>query len=112
ALRTDGSVGPAVAVSAGPGAGPRWRPDGSAVIFWDRRDQILSVPITTAPRLVAGTPTTFVDLPKLGLIQGFHVLPPGRLLMVAKHSDEGELQRLDVVLGFGAEVARAAQQQR
>jgi Tol biopolymer transport system component len=105
--RADGSVGPAVAVSSGPGISPRWRPDGKALYFWDGQDRVFSVPVTTSPRLSAGPPEVQLDLPKLGLTEGFAVLPDGRLLVVAQGEEEGEIPRLDVVLGFASELERA-----
>jgi Tol biopolymer transport system component len=106
-FRADGSVGPAVAVSSGPGISPRWRPDGKALYFWDGQDRVFSVPVTTSPRLSAGAPEVQLDLPKLGLTEGFAVLPDGRLLVVAQGEEEGEIPRLDVVLGFASELERA-----
>jgi hypothetical protein len=87
---------------------PRWRPDGGALFFWDGGDQILSVPVSMAPRISAGTPEVLLDLPKLGLTSGFDVLPDGRLIVVARGEEEGEIERFDVVLGFGAELADVA----
>jgi len=106
-FRADGSVGPAVEVSGGPGVSPHWRPDGKALYFWDGQDHIFSVAITTSPRISAGVPEIQLDLPKLGLTEGFAVLPDGRLLVVALGEEEGEIPRLDLVLGFTSELARA-----
>ncbi len=105
-FRADGSVGPAVAVSGGPGVSPHWRPDGKALYFWDGQDRVFSVSITTSPRIFADVPEIQLDLPKLGLTEGFAVLPDGRLLVVALGEEEGEIPRLDVVLGFTSELER------
>jgi Tol biopolymer transport system component len=104
-LRADGSVGPSVDVSAGSGFQPRWQPDGRAVLFYDGQEQLMTVPVTLSPRLVAGTPRVLLNLEKLGLTRGYNVLPDGRLLFVARGEDEGEISRLDVVLGFTSELA-------
>jgi len=105
-LRADGGVGPSVAVSGGPGARPRWRPDGKSIVFWDGLDQLLSVPITVSPRISAGAPRALVDLEAHQLTEGFEILPDGRLLIVQRDENEGEIQRLDVVLGFTAALER------
>jgi hypothetical protein len=110
ALAADGNVGSSVAVSAGPGLSPHWRPDGRAVLFHDGQNHIMSVPVTTAPRIVAGAPEVLLDLDKLGLTHAYDVLPDGRLIVVARGEEEGEIPRYDLVLGFTSELTRGGKQ--
>ena len=110
ALAADGSVGRAVGVSGGPGIWPRWQPDGRAVLFHDGQTHILSVPVTTAPRIAAGSPEVLLDLEKLGLTGAYDVLPDGRLIVVARGEEEGEIPRFDVVVGFTSELTSGGKQ--
>jgi serine/threonine-protein kinase len=104
-LGPDGLVGAPLRVSDGSGSAVRWRPDGRALLFWDGQDQIFSVPVQASQRIVVGRPEPLLRLQSAGLTRGFDVMPDGRLLFVAQGEEEGEAERIDVVIGFGAELA-------
>jgi serine/threonine-protein kinase len=103
--REDGTVGPRQPVSQGRAGDGRWGPDGKTVFFNDQRGHILSVTLDPG-RAPLGEPTMAADLDELRVFPWFDVLPDGRLVFVQKAEREHRLDRVDLILGFGAELER------
>ena len=107
--RRSGALEPGRAISDADGSEPRWGPDGKTLYYAQGNDRLFAVPVrdgaaTGEPRLAAsiGDPQGFVT--PWG--NGFDVLPDGRLLFVQRSADEGELRDIELVLGFGRDLAR------
>jgi Tol biopolymer transport system component len=101
----DCTAGPSIPVSRGPGATPRWRPDGKSIVYSDQHNRLASVAVTLGDRPGAAPPQVVVDLEKLDLTPAFDVLPDGRLLVVARGENEADITHIDVILGFTAGLA-------
>jgi dipeptidyl aminopeptidase/acylaminoacyl peptidase len=104
AYRSEGPLGPRQAVSRG-GGPTRWSPDGRKLYFVDREHRLLAAAISSDGALV-GEPALAADLRALRAFDDFQVLPDGRLLLVEKGELEESLRQVDLVVGFGEELAR------
>jgi eukaryotic-like serine/threonine-protein kinase len=106
--RRDGALEPGRALSGAEGREPRWSPDGRTLYYAEGEDRVFGLPMRGGaaggePRLALslGDPLGFVSFG-----QRFDVLPDGRLLLVERGEEEGELRQLELVLGFGGDLAR------
>ena len=105
ALRPDGSAGPAVPVSRGPGRHPQWADDGT--LLWATPAKAVMAS-RLSPLLEASAPEQRADLSAVvPTPESFAPLPGGALLVTRRADGEGEIRRFDVVLGFGPELKRA-----
>jgi eukaryotic-like serine/threonine-protein kinase len=105
ALLADGGAGPAQPLSRGRACCARWSPDGRTLYYDDQNGHLLALPLT-AEGGRAGDAVQIVDFEAQRLFAGFDVLPDGRLLFVQRAPREGEIEHVEVVLGFDREVAR------
>ncbi len=106
--RVSGALERGRAISGAEGGQPRWSPDGRTLYYSQGGDQIFGVPIRDGapdgePQLAASLddPQGFIDY-----WRRFDVLPDGRLLFVQRSEDEGEVRDIELVLGFGRDLAR------
>jgi Tol biopolymer transport system component len=90
------------------GGDPHWSPDGRTVYYLDDHEHVLAVAVEGGqrrgePRIVAKGPL-YQTLYQNG--DNFTVLPDGRLLVIELDPDENELHAIELVIGFGKDLAR------
>jgi Tol biopolymer transport system component len=105
----NGTAGPSIPVSRGPGRIPRWMPDGKAIVYDDERNHLAAATVTLGDRPGAAPAGILVDLERSELTPAFDVLPDGRLLVVARGEDESDITQLNVITGFTDGLAAAKQ---
>ena len=108
--RWDGKApaGQPLLVSPGGGHAPMWGRDGMQVYYMSPQNKVMAVQVAAAPQLRGSVPSQVWDLEALRVppSQGrlFDILPDGRLLAVQRAEGEDELNHVDVVLDFFAEM--------
>jgi len=108
--RWDGKApaGQPLLVSPGGGHAPMWGRDGMQVYYMSPQNKVMAVQVAAAPQLRGSVPSQVWDLDALRVppSQGrlFDILPDGRLLAVQRAEGEDELNHVDVVLDFFAEM--------
>ena len=98
---TDGSLGPAVAVSIGGGIRPAWSADGSRLFYQADPNRIMAVSLQTKPAVSASAPTLMHDLNRLRVAATeWDVLPDGRMVMIQKGQTEDDVTQVNLVLNW------------
>jgi len=101
----DAPAGQPIMVSRGGGTIARWSHDGKR-LYYSTQGRVMSVDITTSPRLSSSAPTQAWNLralrvPASGVGSGLYdVLPDGRLLAVQGSEEEEEVTQINLVLHF------------
>jgi eukaryotic-like serine/threonine-protein kinase len=96
-----GPDGEPLSVSVGGGSIPIWAPGGKRLYYLSPERKVMSVAITTSPRLTASAPSVAWDLEALGIVENLcDLLPDGRLLAIQKAEGEGEISRFDLTVNF------------
>lgn len=104
-----GTVGPSMQVTTETGASNvSWSPDGGQVYFVDEQHHLMSVKITTDPKLSVSRPETILDVGELRAVNNEIVpLPDGkRFVIIQKGDQEKEAKHLNVVLNWFEELER------
>jgi serine/threonine-protein kinase len=101
AWASDRLAGNPLQVSDGGGQWPTWGPGGKRLYFLTPQRDIVSVAVTTSPRLFASTPSKAWSMDSLRVADNLvDILPDGRLLAVQKGPDEDELSAFDLTVNF------------
>jgi len=97
-------AGQPIQVSRGGGQVPIWSRDGK--LFYSKQGKLMSVTISTTPRLSASVPALAWDLMALRIAPNapgaslFDILPDGRLLAVQQGEEERAVTQIQMVLHF------------
>ena len=99
----DGSapVGEAVPVAKTAVPTALWSRDGRKLFYVDESGKFTQVEIVTQPRLGVSAPRVLWDTEAVGIVgEIISLLPDGRLIGIRKGEGEGDITRIDVILGF------------
>jgi serine/threonine-protein kinase len=104
ALRPEGTVGSRVQVSKAGGTRPMWRSANKGeleLIYFDSSQRVVSVAVTTAPRLRIGPETEIVETAKVNIAPTTQtLLSDGRIFAVQLGGDEVKPTSVSVVMNF------------
>jgi serine/threonine-protein kinase len=104
-ISPDGSVGLPVSVSNGEGHRPIWSRDGKRLYFILTQKGLLAVDISYQPEFSYSEPKVILDREIQELFgTRFQALPGGRLLVVRRGDQEGEVKSYNIVLNWAEEL--------
>lgn len=93
-------------VSSRGGQDPRWRRDGSELLYFERRDRLMSVQVSERDRsLELSMPVTFFENDSLA---DYDISNDGRLIVLEKTASGPAPNELEIVLNFAEELKRVA----
>ena len=104
-LRPDRTLGHPVQVRTAGGREARWSRDGKWLFVRDDRRHVVRVAVGAPPELTLSTPENVLDLGQAGVTL-WSVLPDGGFFVGLKSDDEGDVGRLNLVLGWGDELKK------
>jgi Tol biopolymer transport system component len=100
-----GPEGTPVPVSANTTNTMFWSSDGRRLHYVDPQQKLMAVAVTREPQLAASRPVEVFALDRLSVAFGLiKPLPGGSFLAVHRGANEGDIDRLDVVLHFDREI--------
>jgi serine/threonine-protein kinase len=107
AFQSEGQIGPAIPITTDGGDRPVWSPDGTA-IFYRSKTRLMAVEVSPENAMPVSDPRVVLDFNDLRLDGNdrYSILSDGRLAVIQKGEEEGDITRVNVVLNWFEELKR------